>query len=125
MADLPEITAIHKTEYGFNKLWLETDDDTGHLCAELEQQSGEFRIEVFSVSTLGRGLGEELLRRAKAEALAMNARRISAAIRSAECLASMTEVFGAENVFVQRPGEVGQPGTTRAKLEFYIVEPYL
>ena len=127
MADLPEIRATYRMHYfGADRCQLDTIDGTGYLKADFLPDSGEFKIMMMSVTTPRRGLGKALLRRAESEARAWQAQKITTAILSAECLVSMTEVFGAENITVNRQGQFGEPrGTTDAKLEFFIVEPFL
>jgi hypothetical protein len=126
MTELPAIEVTSKLAYGYQKVRLETDNDTGHLLADFEPVSGVFKIQGFGVSAPRIGLGKELLRRAEEEARQLSARTIVATIVSRECLASMTEVFGGDNIAIKKQGDFGNPsGNTLASLLYHIEEPYL
>lgn len=124
MAELPNITAHHTKLYGYDRVELLTDDAAGWLQADINHQTKEFEILMVMASTPRIGLGKALLRRAAEEAQLMGAQTISACIVSAECLASMTDVFGRAAIHVDERGDFDQvyDAVTRAQLN-YVVPP--
>lgn len=115
MADLPDITSSWETRYGLECLCIEVADRGSYLRADFNPRTQNFSIEGFYVLTPHVGLGKELLRQTEREAREIGAARLVAIITSAECLASMTTVFGEEHITITHQGNYSQENT-RARL---------
>jgi hypothetical protein len=107
-----EIVTKRRVRYGSTYSTISTTDGVGFVKCELDALSNEFEIAGFQVDRPRQGIGKALLRQAEEEARSLQAHKITATIVSANCLASMVEVFGAEHIQVDKIGEYGKYGTS-------------
>ena len=90
---------------------LNTEDGTGFLRGKRFLDQDIFQIDWIKVTAPRQGIGKSLITFAKAAAIDHGSSLIKASIISPECLASMTDVFGADYIDIRQQSEFGRPGT--------------